>query len=69
MELHMDRPNVVTRISRLKSEIERLRLLATDCHPAVSTEITSLADDMNSHVSVLENFLASATDRAGHERL
>jgi hypothetical protein len=44
----MDRPNVVTRISKLKFEIERLRILASDCHPAVSTETTTLADDMNS---------------------
>ena len=65
----MDRPNVVARISKLKSEIERLRILATDCHPAVSTEITSLADDMNSHVAVLENFLARDPGRPGQVRL
>jgi len=54
----MNRPDVITRISTLKAEIERLRRLAEECHPTVSWEIGALADDMNSHVTVLESFLA-----------
>ena len=62
----MDRPDVITRISTLKAEIARLRNLSAECHPAVSTEIGALADDMNSHVLVLESFLArDAGLRAG----
>lgn len=55
----MDRPDVVYRISQLKAEIDRIRKLALNCAPPVSSEMSSLADEMSAHVSVLEKFLAN----------
>lgn len=63
----MDRPDVTTRISKLKAEIDRLRSLAEACHPTVISEIDALADDMKSHVTVLERFLANDPGRLGRE--
>lgn len=64
----MDRPNVIHRIAQLKAEIERLRGVAANCAPPASSEISSLADDMDAHVSELVTFLANDPARPQSEK-
>ena len=60
----MDRQDVIARIAKLKAEIERLGTLAAECRPPVSNEIRALAEEMSSHVTVLEGFLARTPEMA-----
>lgn len=53
---------MVTRIARLKTELELLEDAAVSVHPDLQGELLTLIEDMRAHVAELEGTLAAADE-------
>lgn len=55
---------MVSRIARLKTELELLEEAAVSVHPDLQGELLTLIDDMRAHVAELEGSMIAAEERA-----